>query len=67
MYNMPILPVVNKNGPVIEARIMRSFNKITTFLDSLVCVLASQKSLPKISQGKGTEKLIYKMAECEIL
>ena len=43
-----------------------------SFLNALVCVLASQKKLPKFSLGKGPktnlQKLIYKMAvmtECE--
>ena len=54
---------------------MRSFNKITSiglfaFLDSLVCVLASEKKFTKNFAGESTEKAIYKMAaitECEIL
>ena len=45
----------------LKAKIIRSFNKITlmgclTFLNSLVCVLASQKKIPKNSLGKYREK-----------
>ena len=59
----------------LKGKITRSFNKITSkgflaFLDSLVCVLASQKKFTKIFVGESTENDIYKMAaitKCEIL
>ena len=46
------------------------FKSFLAFLDSLVCVLASQKKFIKIFVGESTENDIYKMAaitKCEIL
>ena len=59
----------------LNVKIIRSFNKITStvflaFLDTLVCVLASEKKFTNFFAGERTEKHIYKMdamTECEIL